>query len=174
MSCCGGGFIVAPPFPYSACASIQELSGGTTFTLGPPPPPGFFNISGIYQQRFQAPVVTTFNALYALILATDPSASDPFNNTNERRWVQRMSQSQLNEYEEQLEIFRRVYMFNQAAYNAAARGFGGPYYYRFRSQTEMNRYRAGVALVNKLYQVSEKYPLQCLFFLPFPPFCGEL
>jgi len=174
MSCCGAGFIVAPPFPYSACASILDLSGGGTFVLGPPPPPGFFNLGGIYQQRFQQSVVATFDALYALILATDPSASDPYNNQNERRWVQRMSQTQRQEYEDQLAIFRQVYLFNQAAYNAAARGFGGPFYYRFRSQTEMNRYRAGVALVRKLYQVNENYPLECLFFLPFPPFCGEL
>lgn len=174
MSCCGGGFIVAPPFPTATCASILELSGGATFTLGPPPPPGFFNLGGIYSQRFQQPVVNTFNALYSLILATDPSASDPYNNQDERRWVQRLSQTQRQEYEAQLDIFRRVYLFNQAAYNAAARGFGGPFYYRFRSQTEMNRYRAGIALVRKLYQVNEQYPLECLFFLPFPPFCGEL
>ena len=171
MSYCGPPFILAPPMPLTNCPSILELSGGTTFTLGPTPPLSFFNLSGVYSQRFTQPVSTTFDALYARILATDASAIDPFNNNNERRWVQRMSQSQKREYEDQLEIFRRVYVFNQAAYRNAALGLGGPFYYRFRTQTEMNKYHAGVALVRKLYEVNELYPMACLFFLPFPPFC---
>lgn len=142
--------------------------------LGDTPPASFFNLGGIYGQRFVYPVQTTFDRLYARIYATDPSnAVDPFNNRNERLWVQRMSQSQRSEYENQLAIFRRVYAFNAAAYQSAATGLtSSPFYYRFQNQTELSQYKAGVALVQKLYEVNENYPLQCLFFLPFPPFCS--
>ncbi len=172
MSYCGPPYLLTPPL--SRCATILELSGGTTFVLGDTPPACFFNLGGVYQQRFAQPVVTTFDRLYALIVATDPSnAIDPFNNTNERREVQQMSQSQRREYENQLSIFRKVYSYNEAAYRCAALGItSGPQYYRFQNQTEFAQYRAGVALVNKLYEVNEKYPMTCLFFLPFPPFCS--
>jgi hypothetical protein len=165
MSCC-----VTPPF--SRCQSILDLSGGTTFQLGCAPPPCFFNLGGIYGQRFVYPVVTTFDRLYARIQATDPSnVVDPFNNKNERLWVQRLSQSQRMQYEAQLAVFRRVYAYNLEAYNCAACGkSSAPFYYKFQNQTELSQYTAGVALMQKLYEVSERYPLQCLFFLPFPPF----
>lgn len=172
MSSCGPPFYTSPPL--TQCASILELSGGTSFVLGDTPPASFFNLGGIYGQRFQPCVQSTFDRLYACIVATDPSnAVDPFNNREERLWVQRMSQSQRREYENQLEIFRRVYVHNQASYRCAALGqISGPQFYRFQNQTELSQYKAGVALMQKLYEVNERYPLGCLFFLPFPPFCS--
>lgn len=172
MSYCGTPLLATPP--NSRCQSILDLSGGASFQLGDSPPACFFNLGGIYGQRFVQPVVTTFDRLYALIVATDPSnAIDPFNNTDEKRWVQQLSQTQLREYENQLAVFRKVYTYNQAAYSCAVHGAKGtPQYYRFKSQTEFSQFKAGVALVQKLYEVSEKYPLGCLFFLPFPPFCA--
>ena len=168
---CGPPYSLSPPL--SGCQSILDLSGGASFVLGPSPPPSFFNLGGIYGQRFVPPMVTTFDQLFACIVATDPSnAVDPFFNTNENLWVQRLSQSQRTDYENQLAVFRRVYGFNQAAYRAAALGLTPtPLYYRFQSQTELSQYKAAVALVQKLYEVSEQYPLGCLFYLPFPPFC---
>jgi hypothetical protein len=158
--------------PLTQCRSILDLSGGTTFQLGNPPPPCFFNLGGIYGQRFVAPMVTTFDRLYACIVATDPSnAVDPFNNRDEKLWVQRLSQSQFQQYETQLAVFRRVYAYNLNAYNCYTCGItSAPFFYRFQNQTELTQYNAGVALIQKLYEVSERYPLQCLFFLPFPPF----
>jgi hypothetical protein len=170
MSNCGPPYLTTPPL--TQCASILELSGGTSFQLGDSPPASFFNLGGIYGQRFVSPMQTTFDALYTCIYATDPSnAIDPFNNTDERLWVQRMSQWQRSEYEQQLRIFRQVYAYNLGVYRWAATTQNPPLYYRFRNQTELSQYKAGVALVQKLYEVNERYPLACLFFLPFPPFC---
>jgi len=78
-------------------------------------------------------------------------------------------------YQQQLALFRKVYDYNYAAYYTMANRNrnGNPIYYRFVSASELSEFKEATALVNKLYNVNETYPLQCIFFLPFPPFCND-
>ena len=66
-----------------------------------------------------------------------------------------MNQSQLRTYKTQLELFQRVYTHNANAYLTYIDNPGtarGPIYYTFADYAELNNYKAGVALVNRLYR----------------------
>ena len=69
-----------------------------------------------------------------------------------------LSQHQSMIYNQQLDIFRKVYAYNSNAYVAyRSTLYSNPnnkvslIYYRFQTYNEYNNYKAGVALVNKLY-----------------------
>jgi hypothetical protein len=67
-----------------------------------------------------------------------------------------MNQSQLLTYQQQLQIFRKVYEYNSNAYityvsNPNPDTAQGPIYYTFQNYKEMTNYKAGLQLVNRLY-----------------------
>jgi len=162
---------IDPTFPFFLNGSTYYSPNGFLFQIGPSPPPEFFDIHGIYNQRFMQPVKSTFDRLYAQQQLLNPLLPDPFNNLRQLNPVQRMSISQRQKYTRQLELFRKVYAYNLVAYTGAAMNRSVPIYYRFALASELTLFRDAAALVNKLYSVSAPYPLTSIFFLPFPPFC---
>ena len=159
--------------------SMTNLNGsafysptGFLFQVGPIPPPCFFNMNGIYSQRFEMPMQITFDRLYAQQIGLNPALADPFNNRSEFLYVQQMSQSQRRRYIQQIELFQKVYTYNLAAYIYAGKQKKTPIYYQFTSSSELTQFRAASALIDKLYNINLNYPVASLFFLPFPPFCN--
>jgi len=163
---------IDPTFPFFLNGSTYYSPNGFLFQVGASPPPEFFDIHGIYAQRFLPPVKSTFDRLYAQQQLLNPLLPDPFNNQRQLNPVQRMSISQRQKYTRQLELFRKVYAYNLVAYTEAGRKGLVPIYYRFALASELTLFRDAAALVNKLYSVSTPYPLTSIFFLPFPPFCN--
>ncbi len=160
--------------PYPSTYDGIIIVPGFYLPLAASPFGDFFDIRGIYGQRFGR-YESAFNNLYAYQLQyTSPTISiDPFNNTTTASPVQMLNfQTQLK-YQQQLAVFRKVYDYNYTAYYTMANRNknGNPIYYRFQSSSELSVFREASALVNKLYNVNQYYPLQCIFFLPFPPFC---
>jgi len=153
---------------------VSDLSGYpvSPFAYGPTPDASFFNIRGIYSQRFVPPYQATFDSLYTYIQSLDPCGNrpDPFNNLTNESYVKHMSQSQQRNYENQLRLFRKVYEYNYRAYLAGQAQNLPPIYYTFASSSELTQFNAGLSLVLKLYDVNALYPIQCLFWIPFPPF----
>ena len=162
---------VAPSFPNNLNGATYYSPTGFLFQVGQPPPPEFFDINGIYGQRFISPMQATFDRLYAQQQLLNPSLPDPFNNSKDRSYVQQMSISQQRKYNQQLTLFRTVYAYNLEAYRYAAAHSTVPIYYRFTKASELTVFRDANALVNKLNNVNSNYPFTSLFFLPFPPFC---
>ena len=162
---------VAPSFPNNLNGATYYSPTGFLFQVGQPPPPEFFDINGIYGQRFISPMQATFDRLYAQQQLLNPSLPDPFNNSKDRSYVQQMSISQQRKYNQQLTLFRTVYAYNLEAYRYAAAHSTVPIYYRFTKASELTVFRDATALVNKLNNVNSNYPFTSLFFLPFPPFC---
>ena len=148
---------------------------GFYFPLGPTPPPYFFTFQGIYGQRFGI-MRSTFDALFAAQKAYNSNlTADPFNNTFSESPVQQLNFKLFNQYELLLRLFRKVYAYNLAAYNYAANQVPKtiPKYYKFVLASEVAQFNQAVGLVNKLYNVNRNYSLDCIFFLPFPPFCND-
>jgi hypothetical protein len=145
---------------------------GFLFQVGPPPPVQFFNMNGIYSQRFILPMKGTFDRLYAQQQQMNSNLLDPFNQPTQYNSVQQLSYAQQQRYTSLVTLFQKVYTYNLAAYLEA--GYKGliPIYYRFLSSSELTLFREAAALINKLYDVNPNYPLTSMFFMPFPPFCA--
>jgi len=66
-----------------------------------------------------------------------------------------LSQGQAQEYDAQLVLFRKVYEYNYNAYmtyiSQPASSTAGPRYYSFANYKELNNYKAGLQLVNRIY-----------------------
>jgi hypothetical protein len=166
------------------CGCIIPIRSVINFTVVPgfylplsaTPFGNFFDIRGIYGQRY-GPYRAAFNQLLAYqIQYSDPRIStDPFDNPLAYNTVTMLNFQTQFKYQQQLTVFRKVYDYNYAAYYNMARQNpnGNPIYYRFASASELSEFKEATALVNKLYNVNETYPLQCIFFLPFPPFCND-
>jgi hypothetical protein len=137
------------------------------------PPPGFFTIEGIYAQRYNPCVVSTFNTISNInAIQTSNLKPDPFNNLTENIFVKNLSFAQKNEYQRQLGLFRNVYGYNlnqwrkQTPQNPARP-------YKFMTSSEFYDYQQSIGLMYKLYNVNTQYPLSNLFIMPFPPFTSS-
>lgn len=66
--------------------------------------------------------------------------------------VTTLSQNQAFKYNQQLQLFYKVYTYNSNAYvNYINNNTAGPIYYNFFDYKEKNEYNSAVQLVNKLY-----------------------
>jgi hypothetical protein len=65
--------------------------------------------------------------------------------------VTTLSEYQSRKYQEQLQLFRRVYSYNSNAYVQSRTAGVPPVYYRFSSSRELLEFRGSVSLANKLY-----------------------
>jgi len=70
-------------------------------------------------------------------------------------FLSNLSQMQAQQYEAQLALFRKVYEYNYNAYltylSQPAGSTEGPRYYTFTNYKELNNYKAGLQLANRLY-----------------------
>lgn len=166
------GCIIPIPSTYDRVTIVP----GFYLPLSATPFGDFFDIRGIYGQRYGR-YSAAFNQLLAYqIQYSDPRiTTDPFDNPLTYNTVTMLNFQTQFKYQQQLALFRKVYDYNYTAYYTMANRNpnGNPIYYRFISASELSAFREATALVNKLYNVSETYPLQCIFFLPFPPFCND-
>jgi|UniRef100_A0A6C0BH08 hypothetical protein len=65
-----------------------------------------------------------------------------------------MNQSQMLTYQQQIQLFKKVYEYNSNAYITYVSNPGtanGPIYYTFQNYKEMTNYKAGLELINRLY-----------------------
>ena len=145
-----GGPLV-PPFPRD----------------GSIPPVCFYNMQGLpmylnqhveykiyYSDTPQFPYLTVFaDNIY-------PEAADTYDLTTVPLppFLTNLSQFQAQQYAVQLELFRRVYEYNYNQYiNYISQPPGstvGPNYYTFQNYKELNNYKAGLQLANRLYPFS--------------------
>lgn len=65
--------------------------------------------------------------------------------------VQQLSQGQAHKYNQQIQLFQKVYAYNSNAYVNYTLSGTGPVYYNFFDYKEKNEYSSAVQLVNKLY-----------------------
>jgi hypothetical protein len=65
--------------------------------------------------------------------------------------VQTLSQGQAQKYNQQIQLFQKVYAYNSNAYVNYILSGTGPVYYNFFDYKEKNEYSSAVQLVNKLY-----------------------
>ena len=65
--------------------------------------------------------------------------------------VQQLSQYQAQKYNQQIQLFQKVYAYNSNAYVNYVLSGTGPVYYNFFNYKEKNEYSSAVQLVNKLY-----------------------
>jgi hypothetical protein len=95
-------------------------------------------------------------------------------------FVTTLSSQQSLQYNQQLELFRKVYAYNSNAYVASyTNPLIPPVYYRFETYQEYTQYKSAVSLVNKLYPFNAmangctRGPDQCgdielIWVVPFP------
>ena len=131
------------------------------------PPASFYNMQGLigwlnqnptYKQYFinypnitpgLSPIKSTLNNS----TMTSSSSMMQYNVQNAplQPLVITMSYNQMQQYNEQIQLFRRVYEFNSNAY-MNYRNYGtSPIYYNFKTYTELTQYKSSVSLINKLY-----------------------
>jgi hypothetical protein len=139
---------VYPPFPLD----------------GSIPPACFYTIQGLpsylnqnaqykiyYSDNPQFPYLTVYAPdLYYLA----PSTSYDLATVPLSPFLTTMNQSQLVTYQEQLQLFKKVYTHNSNAYITYVSNPGtaqGPIYYTFQNYAELNNYKAGLQLANRLY-----------------------
>jgi hypothetical protein len=167
--------------PNDVCGCIIPIPSygnlpGFYLPLSATPLGNFFDIRGIYGQRY-GPYRAAFDQLlaYQIEYSDPPIRIDPFDNPLTYNTVTMLNFQTQFKYQQQLAVFRKVYDYNYAAYYTMANRNpnGNPIYYRFVNASELSAFKEATALVNKLYNVNETYPLQCIFFLPFPPFCSD-
>jgi hypothetical protein len=104
-----------------------------------------------YTEWPQFPYLTFFaDALY-------PDVADTYDveNVPLPPLLSNLSQGQARQYEAQLALFRKVYDYNYNAYityiSQPAGSSAGPRYYSFVDYKELNNYKAGLELVNRIY-----------------------
>jgi hypothetical protein len=128
------------------------------------PPPCFYNMQGLsmylnQNREYKIYYADTGLFKYLSVFAdnTYPEATDTYNleNVPLPPLLANMSQGQIREYEAQLALFRKVYEYNYNAYltykSQPAGSTAGPRYYTFATYKELNNYKAGLQLVNRLY-----------------------
>lgn len=131
------------------------------------PPATFFTIEGIYAHRYDPSVLSTFNTISTNVGAE--GLPDPFNNRFNNPPGKTMSYQQLFEYRRQIDIFQRVYNFNQHQSTLQSSTYRAiPY--RFTTYKEKNAFDEGTGIINKLYNVEPDLNLSNIFIFQFPPF----
>jgi hypothetical protein len=130
------------------------------------PPACFYNIQGLANYLNQNPHLKTpfsfvdafkflFPPYYAEILSTFNIPGYSTINVPLCSNVQSLSQNQARKYNQELQLFQKVYSINSNAYiNYLTTGIG-PKYYTFKTNQERTDMNSAVALVNKLYPFSD-------------------
>lgn len=141
------------------------------------PPACFYNLDGLqgwlnknpsYKQYFAGLLPGLLNPLE--ITSTLSTAGYSYEKVPLCADVTTLSQQQANSYNQQLQLFHKVYTFNSNAYVNNYNNSGpGPIYYRFPDFKEQLNYKASVQLVNKLYPF-ESMAKARNWQVPFPIF----
>ena len=165
---------------YSGEAVVQSIrnfsDNSYTFTvtggpLTPPfprdtsiPPACFYNMQGLSMYLNQNILFKTYYAdtnlfpyltFYADNIYPEAGTTYDVQNVPLPPLLSNLSQLQAQQYNAQLELFRKVYDYNYNAYLSyiaqPAGSTSGPHYYTFANYKELNNYKAGLQLANRLY-----------------------
>jgi hypothetical protein len=138
------------------------------------PPACFYTMQGLASWLNQNPTYKQyFVGYFPYLTATTSSLSSAgYNPANVplASDVTSLSSQQAYQYNQQLQLFYKVYRFNSNAYVTNYNNNGpGPIYYNFKSYAERNNYKSSVALVNKLYPFDAMANASTLNWkIPFP------
>ena len=124
------------------------------------PPACFYNAQGLagylnqnpqYKENFSG--TGAFPYLYSTVISPSTFSSIGYNPYNVPLCsdVQTLSQVQAYKYNQQLQLFQKVYAFNSNAYVNYTLTGQGPVYYNFFTYKEKYEYNSAVQLVNKMY-----------------------
>ena len=132
------------------------------------PPASFYNFGGfatflnqnpsyklIFASLYTGPIITSTISSLGFDITKVPLCPD----------VTIMSFNQMQEYSNQLGLFRKIYTYNSNAYVDSQISGISPVYYNFTNYNELMKYKASVGLVNKLYnfKIMSEY-----WSFPFP------
>jgi hypothetical protein len=128
------------------------------------PPPCFYNMQGLsmylnqnreYKLYYADSGLFTYLSVFADNTYPEATTLYRLENVPLPPLLANLSQGQSREYEAQLALFRKVYEYNYNAYityiSQPSGSSGGPRYYSFADYKELNNYKAGLQLVNRLY-----------------------
>jgi hypothetical protein len=128
-------------------------------STGSIPPPCFYNMQGLptwlnqnpsYKHYFinqpdLFPLLQPVNSKLSTIGYTVEAVPLP-------PFITNLSITQAQAYNQQMNLFRKVYGYNSNAYVSSVTVQKSPTYYYFQSYKEYHDYKASVALANKLYR----------------------
>ena len=112
---------------------------------------GWLNIHPEYKQYFAG--TGAFTLLFDLSISPCTFSSIGYNPYNVPLCtnVQTLSQYQAQKYNQQINLFQKIYAYNSNAYVSYKLSGSGPVYYNFFDYKEKNEYSSAVQLINKLY-----------------------
>jgi hypothetical protein len=151
-----GQYSIPPACFYNKQGLAEWLNQHPTYKEG-------FASTGAFPYLF--PTTQYQSTLSSLGLSTNYTAQNVPLCSN----VQTLSQYQAQQYGTQLNLFNKVYTINSNAYiNYVSTGVG-PIYYNFKTNQELNDYKAAVQLVNKLYPFKAMAEASTINWqIPFP------
>jgi hypothetical protein len=130
------------------------------------PPACFYNAQGLANFLNQNPIFKIpFSYVEAFRFLYPPEYKDLFSTFGIPDYdpvnvplcanVQTLSQNQGHKYNQQLQLFQKVYSTNSNAYINYLTTGQGPMYYTFKTNQERSDMNSAVALVNKLYPFND-------------------
>lgn len=153
-----------------SCTSILPVFPSTNSI----PPASFYNIEGLAGWLNKNPSYKVYftDLGFGILPMTSSLSSLGYNPAKVPLCsdVTILSQQQGQLYNQQLQLFNKVYTFNSNAYTQFINcNTAGPIYYTFKDYQEQTQYRSAVSLVNKLYpfQTMAKAPT-LNWQVPFP------
>lgn len=138
---------VYPPFPLDG--SIPPVCFYTIQGL-----PTYLNQNIAYKVYYTDLPQFPYLSYYAEVLYPEANASYDVENVPLGPLLTNMNQSQMVTYQQQIQLFRKVYEYNSNAYITYVSNPGtakGPIYYTFQTYKEMTNYKAGLQLINRIY-----------------------
>lgn len=161
------GVSISDIFNFSGTEYLFTVIGGPPYPPfpldGSIPPVCFYTIQGLpmyLNQNIQYKIYYTDNPQFPYLTVNAdkifPEALDTYNveAVPLGPLLSNMNPSQLLTYQQQLQLFRKVYEYNSNAYITYVSNPGtadGPIYYTFQNYKEMTNYKAGLELVNRIY-----------------------
>lgn len=133
------------------------------------PPAQFFNIGGFATYLNTNPSVKTalFYHLFPNVVITSTMSSFGFSPANYLLCpnVTTLQNSQVTLYKGDIEVFQKVYGYNSNAYITSLATNKSPIYYTYKDMNELMQYKAGVGVINKLYNFNV---ILHYWSIPFP------
>jgi hypothetical protein len=128
------------------------------------PPACFYNMQGLsmylnqnalYKNYYEDTGIFPYLTVFADNIYPEAGSRYTIQNVPLPPLLSNLSQGQNRQYEAQLTLFKKVYEFNYNAYmtyiTQPPGSTDGPRYYTFANYKELNNYKAGLELVNRLY-----------------------
>jgi hypothetical protein len=141
------------------------------------PPPGFYTLEGLngwlqnhpsYKQYFAGLIPTLLPP--ELITSSLSSLNYTYADVPLCGDVTTLNSSQLRLYNQQIQLFRKIYGYNSNAYvNYVCGVTSAPIYYTYLTQSERIQMKSAQALINKLYNFDAMAAASTLNWqVPFP------